>query len=299
MKIVIAGGSGFVGKALVKRLEGHGEVVVLTRSPSASFPGGRAAVWDSASRGPWTEEIASADVVINLAGENIGASRWSEERKRRLIASRLISTQALVDAMNGAPSQSRTFISASAIGFYGARGDEELDENAPAGSDFLASLTMRWEETARGASGVSRLVIFRIGIVLAADGGALAKMLLPFRLGVGGPLGHGRQWMSWIDRDDLLSLVEWAIDHDRVRGVYNATAPEAVPNQAFTMALGRALHRPAILPAPGFALRLAFGEMADSLLLNGQRVLPARALAQGFSFQYPNLDRSLAHVLAR
>lgn len=244
------------------------------------------------------DEVASADVVINLAGENIGASRWSEERKRRLVASRIDSTQALVEAMIGAPSRPRTFISSSAIGYYGARGDEELDENAAPGEDFLASLTTRWEEAASGVGVVSRLVIFRIGVVLAADGGALAKMILPFRLGVGGRLGNGRQWMSWIDRDDLLGLIEWAIDHEDVHGVYNATAPQAVTNRAFTEALGRALHRPVVLPAPALALKFALGEMAESLLLNGQHVVPARALAAGFSFQYPNLDRSLAHLLA-
>ncbi len=300
MKIVVAGGSGFIGEPLVRRLltKGH-DVAVLSRDP-AKVKAGRGLAWDGKSQGGWSAEAAAADVVINLAGENVGDGRWTDERKQRLIGSRLKSTRALIEALRRDPQRSRTYIAASAIGLYGDRGDESLDEAATPGSGFLAELVKQWEAAAREAESLARLVIIRFGIVLAPDGGALAKLLLPFKLGVGGPIGNGRQWMSWVDRDDVLRLIEWAIETDSVRGVYNATAPHPATNRDFARALAAALHRPALLPTPAFALRLAFGrEMADEMLLGGQRVLPARAQREGFSFEYPTLERSLAHQLRR
>lgn len=298
MKIVIAGGSGFIGEPLVRRLlaKGH-DVAVLSRDP-AKVKAGRGLAWDGKSQGAWSAEAATADVVINLAGENVGEGRWTAERKHRLIASRLDSTRALVEAMRNSPPQPRTFISASAIGLYGDRGDETLDELAHPGRGFLANLVEQWEDAARDAETLARLVIIRFGIVLAPDGGALAKLLIPFKLGAGGPMGNGRQWMSWVDRDDVLRLIEWAITTDSARGVYNATAPHPVTNRDFARALGAALQRPAVMPTPGFALRLALGrEMADEMLLGGQRVLPERAQREGFEFEYPTLERSLEHQL--
>ena len=289
MKIVVSGGSGFVGQPLVQRLLKRGdEVLVLSRDPTTV----------SAGRGiPWSavDEAGSADVVINLAGENIGSGRWTAERKRRILESRLRATSALVDAMRRALPKPRTFISASAVGFYGLHGDETLDENSPNGAGFLAEVTRRWEEIARSADGMARVVIFRFGVVLARNGGALQKMLLPFRLGIGGPIGSGNQWMSWVDREDVLRAVEWAIDRPEVRGTYNITAPEPLRNRDFARALGRALHRPSFMPVPGFMLRLIFGDMADEALLGGQRVIPARATREGFTFAYPTLDSSLRH----
>lgn len=297
MKIVIAGGSGFIGEPLVKRLVARGDdVAVLTRNPS-HVQAGRALQWDARSQGAWSGEVAAADAVVNFAGENIGDGRWSEERKRRMVDSRLNATRALVEAMQRQPQRRRTLLSASAIGLYGDRKDEELDESSVRGAGFLADLVARWEEAARAAEPLARVVLLRFGVVLAKDGGALKKMLLPFRLGAGGPIGNGAQWMSWIDREDALRMVEWAIDDDSVRGVYNVTAPQPVRNRDFTRALARAVRRPAIVPAPAFGLRLAFGEMADEVLLAGQRVLPRRAEREGFRFSSPELAPVLAQLI--
>jgi len=293
VKIVVAGGTGFIGEPLVRRLVARGDdVTVLTRNP-AKVAAGRGVQWDGRTQGAWSNDVANADAVINLAGENISEGRWTEERKRRLVDSRLNATNALVQALRGNPA----FISASAIGLYGDRGDETLDESSSRGSGFLAELVEKWEAAARAAESVARLVIIRFGIVLAPDGGALKKLLLPFKLGAGGPIGNGKQWMSWVDRDDALRLVEWAIGNASARGVYNATAPEPVRNRELARELGRALHRPSILPAPAFALRLMFGQMADEALLAGQRVLPRHALADGFAFTHATLADALAALL--
>jgi hypothetical protein len=299
MKIVVAGGSGFIGEALVRRLLARGDdVTVLTRNPS-SVHAGQAVSWSPPAEGSWMDEVADADVVINLAGENVGGGRWTETRKKRVIESRVTATSALVSAMTRKPERSRTLINASAIGIYGDRGDEQLDENSATGSGFLAEVTKRWEELAHTAEPFARVVILRIGIVLASNGGALAKLLLPFRLGAGGPMGNGRQWMSWIDRDDVLRMIEWSIDHPTARGVYNAAAPAPATNRDFARTLGRVLHRPAILPAPVFALRIVLGkEMADEMLLAGQRVLPKRASEEGFEFAYPELTAALRHAVS-
>jgi uncharacterized protein (TIGR01777 family) len=297
MKVVIAGGSGFLGGPIVERLLARGDdVAVLTRNP-APVRAGRALQWDARSQGAWSGEAASADVVINLAGENIGEGRWTAERKKRMISSRLDATGAIVEALRREPARARTFISASAVGFYGNRGDEVLDESSPRGSGFLAELVERWEAAAREAESLARLVILRFGVVLAPDGGALKKMMLPFKLGVGGPVGDGRQWMSWLERADAVRIVEWAIDHPAASSTYNATSPQPVSNREFARALGRALHRPALMPAPAFALRLAFGEMAEEVLLAGQRVVPVRASAEGFAFERPSIDAALAALL--
>jgi uncharacterized protein (TIGR01777 family) len=297
-KIVIAGGSGFIGDPLVQSLISRGDhVAVLTRNP-AKVRAGRAVQWNpSGGAASWRDEVAGADVVINLAGENVGGGRWTDERKRLILDSRVQATTALVDAMRSDANKQRTFISASAIGFYGDRSDEQLDENSPAGTSFLTDVTKRWEELARAAEPVARVVILRFGVVLAADGGALEKLLIPFRLGAGGPMGNGRQWMSWIERDDIINMVRWAIDNEQVRGTYNATAPEPATNRDFARTLGRVLHRPAFMPAPAISLRIALGRgMADEMLLGGQRVLPARAEAEGFRFTYPTLEAALAHA---
>lgn len=295
MKIVVSGGSGFVGEPLVRRLLARGDdVAVLTRDPSR-VRAGRPLEWHPPQQGPWSAEVAAADAVINLAGENIGEGRWTEERKRRLTSSRLDATNAIIDAMkSGAKAQ--TLVNASAIGYYGDRGEETLDENAPRGQGFLAELVEKWEAAAQQAPPSARLAILRFGVVLDKSGGALAKLLLPFRLGIGGPVGSGRQWMSWVDRADVLRAIEWAIDTPSTRGVYNVTAPEPARNRDFGRALGRALHRPAIMPAPGFALRLLLGQMADEALLASQRVLPQRLEREGFRFETQTLDASFQRL---
>jgi uncharacterized protein (TIGR01777 family) len=297
MKIVVAGGTGFIGRPLVERLLAGGhEVAVLSRD-AAGVRKGRGLNWDARTQGTWSSEVADADVVINLAGENIADGRWTAERKRRLVDSRINATEALVTAMRQKPERSRTFISASAVGFYGARGDERLDESAPHGAGFLSELTQKWEGAAKAAEPIARVVVLRFGVAIAGDGGALAKMLPPFRLGAGGPTGSGEQWMSWIDRDDVVSATIWAAEHETAHGVYNVTAPEPVRNRELTSTLGRALHRPAIVPTPAFALRLLFGEMADEALLAGQRAVPSRLLAEGFVFQHPLLTDALERAV--
>jgi len=288
MKIVVSGGTGFIGGALVQRLLQRGdEVLVISRRPE-NVRAGRGIAWSAA------DEVANADVVINLAGENVGGGRWTASRKRRILESRLKSTKTLVETMRRAPQRKPTFISASAVGFYGPRGDEIVDESSPSGAGFLADVTRQWEAAAHDADDVTRLVVFRFGVVLGPDGGALKQMMLPFRLGAGGPIGSGQQWMSWVDRNDVIRAMEWAIDRSEVRGTYNITSPEPVRNRDFARALGRAMQRPAVMPTPGFALRLLFGDMAEEMLLAGQRVVPSRALREGFTFQYPTLESSLS-----
>lgn len=299
MRIVVAGGSGFLGEPLVRSLIGRGDdVAVLSRNPGR-VNAGRGVAWDGRTQGAWTSEIAAADAVVNLAGENVGDGRWTDARKARLLSSRLDATGAIVQALRDAPRPDRVLVNASAVGYYGFRNEAEADETAPRGDGFLAELVQRWEAAARDAEAVARVVVLRFGVVLAADGGALKKMMLPFKLGGGGPVGSGRQWMSWIDREDAVRIVAWAIDTPSARGVYNATAPEPVCNGDFARSLGRALHRPSLIPAPAFALRLAFGEMAEEILLGGQRVVPRRAEQEGFRFEAPTLEASLARQLGR
>ena len=295
MKIVIAGGSGFIGEPLARRLADRADVVVLSRNPE-QVKAGRGVEWNPGAGGAWEREIADASAVINLAGENIGAGRWTAARKKRLVNSRIDSTGALVRAMQAWPDPSRRFISASAIGFYGARGDEILDEASAGGGDFLANLARDWESAAHRADGAARVIILRLGIVLAADGGALPKMVLPVRMFVGGPMGSGDQWMSWIDRDDLLRMIEWTLDRSDPQGVYNVTAPGPVRNRDFIRTLARVLQRPAFMPAPGFALKVVLGQMAGPLLLASERVVPANATAEGFTFAHPELGEALQHV---
>jgi hypothetical protein len=297
MRIAIAGGTGFIGEPLAKRLAADNDVAILTRDPSR-VRAGRGIAWHPPEQDVWADVVAAADVVVNLAGENIG-QRWTRERKARMVSSRIDSTNALTEAIRSAPPRKRTFINASAIGYYGSRGDELLDEASSRGDGFLAELVAKWEEAAQQADAIARLVIIRFGVVLDPHGGALAKMLPPFRFGLGGPIGNGRQWMSWIDRDDVLRMIEWAIAHEDVRGIYNAAAPEPVRNREFTRELGRAVRRPAIVPVPAFALKLMFGEMATGTVLPSQRVMPARAMAEGFTFEQPELGQALAHSLTR
>lgn len=298
MKIVIAGGSGLVGRALTEKFTKRGDdVVVLSRDPS-TVRVGRGVAWGGANDA-WKREIREAAAVINLAGSGIADKRWTDARKRDLRDSRVVATRALVDALKASPDPARAFVSASAVGYYGARGDEELGESAEPDGSFLSRLAVQWEAEALRADGAARVVVLRIGIVLSTQGGALAKMLPPFRLGVGGRLGSGTQWMSWIQIDDLVAMFEWAIANPAARGAYNATAPEPVTNARFTRALGTALHRPTLFPAPAFAIKALFGEMAEPLLLTGQRVVPNRARSEGFSFANASLEDALGRLLPR
>lgn len=293
MKVVISGGTGLIGTAMARSLRERAEIVVLSRRPD-SVKVGRGVRWDPSSAGGWVDELADADAVINLAGAGIADKRWTGKRKQELWRSRIDSTRSLVDALGSRSSgQCAVLVSASAVGYYGARGDEELTEASSPGKGFLTDLSVAWEAEAQRASEFTRVVLPRIGIVLSRDGGALPAMLPVFRLGLGGRLGDGAQWMSWIHIDDVVGMIEAAIADNRWEGPVNTVAPSPVTNAEFTKALGQALRRPTILPAPAFAVRAALGRMAEALLLTGQKVLPARAAELGYEFRYRSLGTAL------
>ncbi len=310
MKMVVAGGSGFLGRALTSRLaaDGH-DVVVLSRRAGDGSGRVRRVVWQPDGTAPpieagrptsWAGEIDGADVVVNLAGEGIADKRWTAARKRALATSRSLSTRSLVAAIRAATKRPPVFIQASGVGYYGPAGDETLDEASPPGSDFLAGLCVNWEAEARAVEALGcRLAIVRNGIVLSRSGGALKKMLPPFLFFVGGPIASGRQYMSWIALDDWIALVRWAIGHDHVTGALNGTAPKPVTNAEFAKALGRAVHRPSWLPVPALALRVMVGELAPAGLINGQRAVPKRPLSLGFTFAYPEIDAALVAACRR
>ena len=298
MKIVIAGGSGFLGRPLAAALSADGhDVVTLTRGdgPRRGQTRSRAVAWaPDGVAGPWAAEVDGAAAVVNLAGESIAGRRWTAAQKQRILDSRRHATRSLVSAIKAAQSPPPVFLSGSAVGYYGPHGEEVVTEDTPAGGDFLATVCVQWEAEAMLAeSPRTRVACIRTGIVLEKDGGALPQMLPPFRFGLGGPVGSGRQYWPWIHRADWVSLIQWAIRTPGAAGALNGTAPAPVSNAEFARALGRAIHRPAIMPAPGFALRLLLGEMADSLLLSGQRAIPARPQRLGFAFRYPKVDQAL------
>jgi uncharacterized protein (TIGR01777 family) len=294
MRIVVAGGTGFLGRPLVERLEREGhEVGVLSRQPSSS----KHLPWTpDGTTGPWAAAIDGADAVVNLAGESIAGARWTAAHKMQIRESRIRATRSLVTAIQQATRRPAVLLSGSAIGYYGPHGDEPLTEDAAPGDDFLAAVCKDWEAEALRATGSTRVVLLRTGIALEKDGGALPQMALPFKLFAGGPVGSGRQYYSWIHRTDWVGLVTWALRPNSVAGPLNLTAPTPVPNREFARTLGRVLGRPAFVPAPAFALRIALGEMADALLLSGQRVVPSRAGAGGFRFEYPTLEPALRAI---
>jgi uncharacterized protein (TIGR01777 family) len=292
MKVAVAGANGLIGSNLVRALRARGdEVVPLVRNPRG--PG--EVRWDPKAGGEWTKALDGVDGLVNLAGANVGAKRWSDEYKKEIRESRLQATRALVDAMRASTRRPRVFVSASAVGYYGGRGDEEVTESTPAGSDFLAEVCKAWEEEAARAEQLGvRTVLLRTGVVLDRNDGALKKMVPPFKAFVGGPIGSGQQWVPWIHIGDEVGLILWALD-GTVRGPVDATAPNPARMQDFARALGRALDRPSLLPVPAFALRLAIGEMAE-VLLGGQRALPRRALDGGYRFQFDDLERALTDL---
>lgn len=300
-RIVVAGGSGLIGRALAAELAAAGhEVVVLSRSAAGTeaAPEARTLLWDGRTLGPWSAAVDGAEAVVNLAGAGIADQRWTEARKRLLGTSRLDATAALVAAIRAASRPPRVLLQASAVGFYGSRGDELLDERASPGSGFLPELSVAWERASDDVArrGVRR-VLLRTGIVLAREGGALPKMALPFRLGVGGPLGSGRQWLPWIHLADELAAIRFLLDAASAEGPYNLVAPAPATNEAFSRTLARTLGRPSFCRVPGFALRLAVGEMAG-MLLGGQRLQPRRLLEAGYRFRFPELEGALANLLA-
>jgi hypothetical protein len=304
MRVTVTGASGLIGSALVAELcERGAEVTVLSRDADRAREalGVEAVRWDPLGEPAPVDALAGADAVVHLAGENI-AQRWSARAKRAIRESRVLGTANLLAGLEAAGREQngqrpRTLISGSAVGYYGPRGEEPLDEDAPAGSDFLAQTCVAWEAEARKASALGmRVVLVRTGVVLDRDGGALAKMLPPFRLGVGGPVAGGEQFMSWVHRQDLLGMICAALADERWSGPVNATAPEPVSNREFSRALGHALHRPSLLPVPGFALGLLYGEMAE-IVTTGARVMPAKPLVLGYDFRHPELHEALRSAL--
>ena len=304
MRVAVTGPSGLIGGALVAKLIARGdEVTALTRDPDRARAqlGGdtRALRWDPLSGPAPAEALAGRDAVVHLAGEPV-AQRWSKQAKRAIHDSRIVGTRNLVAglrALDTDDARPRALISSSAIGYYGAHEAEPIDEEAPAGSDFLARVCVAWETEARAVQGLGmRAVQVRTGVVLHRDGGALQKMLPPFRLGVGGPVAGGRQYVAWIHREDLVGMMLAALADERWSGPVNATAPEPVTNRELSRALGRALHRPALTPVPGLALRALYGDMAE-IVTTGVRAVPAKALVLGYEFEYPRLDEALQAAL--
>lgn len=302
MKIIVTGSTGLIGSALVPRLVAAGHsVTCFVRDETHAEParGVRAVGWDIGAGRINDAEVAAHDSVIHLAGESVAEGRWTEEKKRRIRDSRVRGTRLIAESIARATTPPRVFISASAIGFYGDRGNEILSEESAPGADFLAGVCREWEASADAARAVGvRTVHPRIGIVLSPRGGALAKLITPFRLGAGGRIGSGSQYMSWIAIDDVLAAIEFALTKESVEGAVNFVAPHPVTNAEFTETLGRVLSRPTVFTVPKFAARFAFGEMADALLLSGARVLPERLQREGYEFKYPQLEEALQRLLA-
>ena len=299
MRALVTGATGFVGPRLLRLLD---DPVVLTRNPdrareSIGTLASRFYAWDPMQGPPPAAAFEGVDTVFHLAGESVAEGRWNAAQKARIRDSRVLGTRHLVQGMTAAEVPPATFVSASAVGYYGDRGEAELTEASPPAKDFLAGVCVEWEAEAMAAeaNGV-RVVTARTGIVLGAGGGALGRMLTPFKMGAGGPLGNGKQWMPWIHVTDLASLYLFAATTAGVRGPLNAVAPNPVRNSEFTKALAKAVGRPALVPVPYFGLRLAFGEFAQ-VLFHSQRVVPAQALGHGFTFRYPTITEALAEIM--
>ncbi|MBC7797605.1 MAG: TIGR01777 family protein [Pyrinomonadaceae bacterium] len=298
MKILITGASGLVGKHLAPFLrDKNHDVFALVRKPTTNE---REITWN-AEQGFIESELRkmeNADAVIHLAGAGIADERWSKERKREIRDSRVTGTRVLVDGLAKLTNKPKTFVCASAIGYYGNRGDDILTEDEPPANDFLGEVSVAWErESSRAETFGMRVVNLRIGIILTPEGGALERMLTPFKMGVGGRVGSGKQFISWIALDDVVRALAFAVENENLRGAVNATAPNPVRNIEFTEVLGKTLNRPTIIPTPEFALRLMFGELADALLFSSTRVVPTKLLQAGFNFEFENVENALRHLL--
>ncbi|QLE47673.1 TIGR01777 family protein [Nostoc sp. C057] len=306
MKVAITGATGFVGSLLVQRLHGKGhKIVVLTRNtafaqkvfPSEAFPNVEIVAYTPNTSGSWQSVIASCDGVVNLAGEPIGEGRWTPERKQEILNSRKLGTQKIVEAIVNANPKPTVLINASAIGYYGTSETANFDETSQSGNDFLAQVCQAWEAEATKVKDAGvRLVILRFGIVLG-NGGALGKMIPPFKLFAGGPIGSGQQWFSWIHIDDLVNLIMQALTKPEIEGIYNATTPNPVRMADLSQTLGQVMNRPSWLPVPAFAIEALLGDGAI-VVLEGQQVLPKRTMETGFEYKYPNLESALRQILA-
>jgi len=301
MRVVITGATGFIGRALCKALHRDYEVIALSRDASraAKSVGDWAKVieWDGRTTGSWFMQANGAFAIINLAGENVASGRWNESKKAGILHSRLDSSRAVLEVIKQVDKKPTVVILASAIGYYGSRQDEKLDETSTPGKGFLANVCQRIESYAEEIEGVGvRCVVIRTGVVLGRDGGAFAKIVKPFRFFLGGYLGSGRQWFSWIHLEDEVAAIKFLMENEHLKGAFNLTAPQPVTMKEFSKILGKVMHRPARLNVPAFAARLAFGEMADEMLLSGQKVLPKRLLNTGFDFQYTNVEQALNDI---
>jgi uncharacterized protein len=297
MRVLISGGSGFIGGALTELLRRDGHTVAhLVRPGSAAKPGD--VRWDPDAATADIAALTGTESVIHLSGAGIADKRWTDERKRELRTSRVATTRVLVDILAQLPQKPRVFVCASAVGYYGNRGDEVLNEWSSYGMDFLGLICRDWEAEAARAELVGiRSVMLRFGVILSERGGALPKIAAPFKLGVGGRLGNGQQWMPWVGFEDVLEVTRTVLTDDRYTGPVNVVSPNPVRNEEFTRALARVLHRPAIFPAAAFALRLMLGEMAGPLLLASTRAKPSRLLQRGYAFRQPDLEPTLQHML--
>ena len=298
MKILITGASGLVGGELIEVLEPKGhDIFRLSRSTP---DGDRDIQWDAREgfKKEEAEKLEGFDIVVHLAGENIAGGSWTEQRKRRIRDSRVIGTRTLVKALAGTNKPPKVFIGASAVGYYGDRKNEIITEDSEPGEGFLSEICIAWEAETQNAAGfAARVVIPRIGVILAKGGGALEKMVTPFSYGLGGTVGSGEQWMAWIAIDDLVDILVYAIENSEVEGAFNATSPNPAQNKEFTAALAAVLSRPAFIPVPAFGVKLIFGEMGETLLLEGCRVIPRRLEQLGYKFRFPDLGPALEHVL--
>jgi uncharacterized protein (TIGR01777 family) len=301
MRIIITGGTGLIGRALTDDLaqDGH-QVIILTRSPGRdiALPDGVCFEgWDARTAEGWGSLAEGVDAIINLAGESIAAGRWTDARKHRILESRVNAGHAVVQAVQAARDKPRVVIQSSAVGYYGPCGDQEIDEDASPGNDFLAQTAIKWEASTTAVEDVGvRRAIVRTGVVLSPDGGALPRLMLPFKFFAGGSLGDGRQWFPWIHIADEVAAIRFLIENQEASGAFNLTAPNPFTNADFGQVLGKVLGKPALMPAPAFAMRLAFGEMA-TVLLDGQRAIPRRLLDLGFDFSFPEAESALRDLL--
>jgi len=297
MKVLITGPTGLVGTALQKSFGAQGyEMLLASRGEPKDE---RYIQWDVEDGFAEPERLEGLDAVVHLAGESVFGLRWTDEKKKAIRDSRVLGTRSIVEAISKLKDRPKVLVAASAIGFYGERGDEEMTESAVAGDTFLADVSKQWESEARRAEDAGiRTVLLRTGIVLSKDGGALGTMLTPFKLGVGGVVGSGKQWMSWVALDDHIAAINYAIENESLRGAVNATSPQPVTNQEFTKTLGEVVYRPTLIPMPEFVVSMVLGEMGDELLLTSTKVLPKRLLDAGFEFKYPALKAAIEHAVS-
>jgi uncharacterized protein (TIGR01777 family) len=302
MKVVITGATGFIGGALCKKLCKDYEIVALSRNTEAARKSigdiAKIVLWDAKTSAGWAEEANGAFAIINLAGENAASGRWNKARKSRILQSRLDAIGAIVETIKQLKNKPKVVVQTSAIGWYGLSSDESFDEDSPLGEGFLAGVCRDIESRAEEYERLGvRCAIIRTGVVLGRDGGAFPKMVKPFRFYLGGYLGSGRQWFSWIHLDDEIAAIKFLMENESLKGAFNLTAPQPVTMREFSKILGKVMHRPVWFNAPAFAARLAFGEMADEMLLSGQKVLPKRLLNTGFDFKYTNVKQALVDII--